>query len=71
VQGFGKRVAVDEFQVQRRGGKGNIAIKLRDGDTLVDFHPVSGSTNGAGQGVCTVPSTINVQRLKVGMTTMC
>jgi DNA gyrase/topoisomerase IV subunit A len=46
VQGFGKRVAVDEFQIQRRGGKGNIAIKLRDGDTLVDFHPVSGDTNG-------------------------
>jgi DNA gyrase/topoisomerase IV subunit A len=46
VQGYGKRVATDEFMLQRRGGKGNIAIKLRDGDTLVDFHPVSGNPNG-------------------------
>ena len=47
VQGYGKRVATDEFMLQRRGGKGNIAIKLRDGDTLVDFHPVSGDPAGA------------------------
>lgn len=37
----------EEFQLQRRGGKGIIAIKLKNGDSLVDFHPVSGDTNGA------------------------
>lgn len=32
--------------MQRRGGKGVIAIKLKDGDRLVDFHPVGSQTNG-------------------------
>lgn len=46
AQGLGKRVPTEEFGVQRRGGKGVIAIKLKDGDRLVDFHPVGSQTSG-------------------------
>ncbi|OGC41346.1 DNA gyrase subunit A, partial [candidate division WOR-1 bacterium RIFOXYD2_FULL_41_8] len=40
--GFGKRMKIDEFGAQSRGGKGHIAIKLRDSDTLarmIIIHP--------------------------------
>jgi DNA gyrase subunit A len=32
--GFGKRMKVNEFSAQNRGGKGHIAIKLRDKDAV-------------------------------------
>ncbi len=34
VQGLGKRVPLDLFKTQGRGGKGLIAIKLNEGDCL-------------------------------------
>lgn len=47
AQGLGKRVMASDFPMQRRGGKGIFAIKLKDGDSLVDFHLV-GSDAGGG-----------------------
>jgi DNA gyrase/topoisomerase IV subunit A len=34
VQGVGKRVPLDLFRTQRRGGKGLRSIKLNEGDNL-------------------------------------
>jgi len=36
-----------DFPMQRRGGKGIFAIKLKDGDSLVDFHLVGSDAGGS------------------------
>lgn len=40
AQGLGKRVPVESFKLQRRGGMGTIAIKCNAGDKLVALHVV-------------------------------
>lgn len=40
-QGLGKRVPVQAFKLQKRGGMGTIAIKCNPGDKLVALHVVS------------------------------
>lgn len=37
-QGFGKRVLISEFRMQRRGGMGVFGTKFRSGDSLVAMH---------------------------------
>lgn len=39
-QGLGKRVRVEAFKLQHRGGVGSIAIKCNPGDRLVGLHVV-------------------------------
>ena len=40
AHGLGKRVPADAFPLQRRAGKGNIAIKCNPGDRLIALHVV-------------------------------
>ena len=42
-QGFGKRVAVDQFRLQKRGGVGLKSIRLNDGDALAAINTVTSS----------------------------
>jgi DNA gyrase subunit A len=40
AKGLGKRVPLSQFSVKKRGGLGNIGIKLREGDALVSLNVV-------------------------------
>jgi DNA gyrase/topoisomerase IV subunit A len=41
LQGMGKRVPLDKFRIQRRGGMGLKSIRLNEGDTLTAVEVVS------------------------------
>lgn len=50
VQGLGKRVTVDQFRLQKRGGVGLKSIKVTEGDSLAAIatvRPAATCTNVA------------------------
>ena len=54
-QGIGKRVTVDQFRLQKRGGVGLKSIRLNDGDTLAAINTV---THSRPQRFCTASLTL-------------
>ena len=44
LQGLGKRVNIDQFRLQRRGGVGLKSIRLTDGDALAAIQTVRTSS---------------------------
>ena len=54
-QGIGKRVTVDQFRLQKRGGVGLKSIRLNDGDALAAINTV---THSPSQCICPASLTL-------------